>query len=261
MNTTIDGSYWLRFTQAPLILRSYVVFALAASALHLSGLFAPWLSSVTIPYTGWLGLTSYMFTLFFAISAILTPQRNQIYGVVALLGLGVLIGAFDTFWYTLGPGAGAPDFGNPYLTYHPYRPVITVLLPASWLLLLISPSMRKWIKNRAVKCPDCGDTLPMFCSPFKKTRRMWQVGGYLCARCGCETNMAGQKVTADTPPAPFPTRTWALLAVGLLVGVGLGASLILEVLAVAARQPRPVVAAPPVVVLPQQEPPFEVPVK
>jgi hypothetical protein len=102
-----------------------------------------------------------------------------------------------------------------------------------------------------VQCPDCGETLPLFYSPFKKTRRMWRAGGYLCARCGCETNMAGQKVTADTPPAPFPTLQWALLAVFLLIGVGLGTSLIV----VGAATPPPVaIAAPPVVVLPQQAP-------
>jgi hypothetical protein len=102
-----------------------------------------------------------------------------------------------------------------------------------------------------VNCPDCGETLPLFYSPFKKTRRMWRAGGYLCARCGCETNMAGQKVTADTPPAPFPTLQCALLAVFLLIGVGLGTSLIV----VGAATPPPVaIAAPPVVVLPQQAP-------
>jgi len=88
-----------------------------------------------------------MFTLYFAISAILTPQRKLVYAVALLLGLAVLFGAFDTFRHTLRPEAGTPDHGNPYLTYHPYRPVFTIVLPASWLLLLISPVMRKWIKT------------------------------------------------------------------------------------------------------------------
>ena len=147
MNAAVDGCYWLRFTQAPLLLRGYVVFALVASTLSFSVFFAPPLSAAIVPYTGWSGLTFYMFTLFFGISAILTPQRKQIYGVVALLGLAVLFGALDAFRHTLGPEAGTPDFGNLYLIYHPYRPVITILLPASWLLLLITPSMRKWTKN------------------------------------------------------------------------------------------------------------------
>ena len=74
---------------------------------------------------------------------------------------------------------------------------------------------------RRVDCPECGDRLPVFYSPFRKTRRVWRAGGYLCARCGCETNMAGQKVTADTPPAPFPSLQCASLVVALLVGIGL----------------------------------------
>ena len=76
-------------------------------------------------------------------------------------------------------------------------------------------------------------------------------GSYLCARCGCETNLAGQKVTADTPPAPFPILHCALLAVCLLIGVGLVATMIVvgERLAVP-----PVIAAPPVVAVPQQAP-------
>ena len=102
-----------------------------------------------------------------------------------------------------------------------------------------------------VKCPDCGDPLPVFYSPFKKTRRMWRADGYLCARCGCETNTAGQKVTADTPTSPFPTLQWILLAVFLVVGVGLAAS-VMHIGPVAAEPP--VVADPPAIVVPQQVP-------
>jgi len=79
-----------------------------------------------------------------------------------------------------------------------------------------------YFARRRVNCPDCGDPLPVLYSPLQKTRRMWRAGGYLCARCGCETNTAGQKITADTPPSPFPTLQWALLAVLLFVGVGAG---------------------------------------
>jgi DNA-directed RNA polymerase subunit RPC12/RpoP len=103
---------------------------------------------------------------------------------------------------------------------------------------------------RRIECPDCGVPLPVFYSPFRKTRRMWRAGGYLCARCGCETNMAGQKVTCDTPPAPFPALQWAVLALFLLVGVGLAASLTL----IGPAAPPVAVAAPPVVELPQQAP-------
>jgi hypothetical protein len=60
-------------------------------------------------------------------------------------------------------------------------------------------------------------------------------------------------VTADTPPAPFPTLQFALLAVGLLLGIGLASSLIRAGLAVAATPPA-VIAEEPVMDVPQQAP-------
>ena len=147
MSTIIDNGYRSRLIRAPLFLRAYIAFALTASVLSFSGWFAPHLNAAIIPYTGWSALSFYMFTLFFAISAVLTPQRNQVYAVVALLGLAVTFSAFDTFLHTLGSLTGRPDSGNPYLTYSPWRPVFTMLLPATWLLLLVSPVMRQWIKN------------------------------------------------------------------------------------------------------------------
>jgi len=111
-----------------------------------------------------------------------------------------------------------------------------ILLP--FLVVLFSMHCR-------VQCPDCGDPLPVIYSPFKKTRRMWRAGGYLCARCGCETDIVGRKVTADTPLPPVPVRRWALLIVALLAGLGLGPA----VSFLTAR-----VVAPPVVAPPQQVP-------
>jgi len=119
----------------------------------------------------------------------------------------------------------------------------TIWLPLSPFLAALAFVL--FHARRRVACPDCGDRLPALCSPFRKTRRMWRAGGYLCPRCGCETDAAGQKVTAATPPAPFPTRQWVLLAVLLAAGVGLGASVILI---------GPGEAAPPPVAAPQQAP-------
>ena len=121
---------------------------------------------------------------------------------------------------------------------------------APFLVFVVYLAYVHYLSLRRVMCPDCGDQLPMFYSPFKKTRRMWLAGGYLCPRCGCETDMAGRKVTADTPPAPFQTLQWALLAVLLLVGVGLAAGGTL----IRSAVPAVAVAAPPVVELPQQAP-------
>jgi len=54
---------------------------------------------------------------------------------------------------------------------------------------------------------------------------MWRAGGYVCALCGCETDMAGRKVTAGTAMPPFPAGQLALVGVLLLVGLGLGVAL------------------------------------
>ncbi len=75
--------------------------------------------------------------------------------------------------------------------------------------------------RRPMSCPECGDALPIFQSPLTKTRRQWLAGGYVCQRCGCEANLAGQKVTADSPPVRFPMVTVCLLFVAMLGGVGL----------------------------------------
>jgi len=130
--------------------------------------------------------------------------------------------------------------------------IILIMLIA--MMLLVPFAFLLFQSFQRVECPDCGETLRVFCSPSRKTRRMWRAGGYLCARCGCETNLAGQKVTADMPPAPFPTLHCALLAVFLLIGVGLVATLI----GVGERAPvAAVVADPPVV--PEIVPPPPVP--
>ena len=144
MNTTTASvGFWFRFTQAPLILRAYLVFAVFASVLSFSVFYAPPLYEASGPYTGWSGLTNYLFTLFFATSAIQTRDRKPIYGVAMLLGLFAIFGVIGIYWHTWGPDAGRSDFGNPYLVYHPWRPVFTVALPVAWLLLLISSTMRK----------------------------------------------------------------------------------------------------------------------
>jgi hypothetical protein len=60
------------------------------------------------------------------------------------------------------------------------------------------------VSRRRHDCPECGTVLPFVCSPLKKTRRMWLEGGCFCPRCGCETDAAGRKVEADTPPFSPP---------------------------------------------------------
>ena len=123
--------------------------------------------------------------------------------------------------------------------------MLNYLIPLSPLLVPLVFFLRYALWR--LDCPDCGAPLPKFYSPFRKTRRMWRAGGYLCARCGCETDMVGRKVTTDTALPPFPARQWVLVGVLLLVGLGLATA----GWYVAGRA----VAAPPAVAPPQLEPP------
>lgn len=74
---------------------------------------------------------------------------------------------------------------------------------------------------RRVDCPDCRAAMPFFVSPLRKSKRMWLHGGRICARCACETDDIGQKLTTGTPVPPFPTRPFMLAAVSCAVAFGL----------------------------------------
>lgn len=57
------------------------------------------------------------------------------------------------------------------------------------------------VKRRRA-CPGCNKPLPLIQSPFTKTRRQWFEGGYVCPNCGCEADITGKKVPAETAPQP-----------------------------------------------------------
>ena len=71
------------------------------------------------------------------------------------------------------------------------------------VLIVIAPIIPFFIillfSRRPKPCPDCGRLLPMFISPFKKTKRHWIEGGCLCPKCGCDVDTTGIKVPAGTP--------------------------------------------------------------
>ncbi len=147
VNRITRGSSWSRFNRAPIILRAYIVFAILASLLAMSPIFSSSLFAVIVPYAGWSGFTVYMSTLVIATKASLT-RRRRVYSVVSLLVLGVVIEIIDTVRQSLVP---FPDSGNPYLAYSPYRPFVTIVLPVMWMMLLMSPFMRKWINDPVTK--------------------------------------------------------------------------------------------------------------
>lgn len=73
------------------------------------------------------------------------------------------------------------------------HPVMIALAPFAILFAILLYGVM-----RRVNCPGCGARLYGLQSPFTKTRRQWLEGGYLCSRCGCETDLAGRKVENGT---------------------------------------------------------------
>lgn len=84
---------------------------------------------------------------------------------------------------------------------------------ASWIAPLPFLTFFVWLlfAERGKTCPDCRRPLPRFQSPFTKTRRQWAEGGFVCPDCGCETDLAGNKVAAGMAPQP----RWILVGVAL----------------------------------------------
>jgi hypothetical protein len=149
MSDTASGKVRFRdqFKAAPMILRIYFVFAAIAGAMGLSLFYARPLYEKLLPYTGWMGLYFYVMTLTAASTAIKEPQRKPLLHLTYLLGIMTFFGWFDYYVSTHGLHLGGPDDPNPYLAYHPYRPLVTVLVPGVWLLLILSLLPKRWTKG------------------------------------------------------------------------------------------------------------------
>jgi hypothetical protein len=89
------------------------------------------------PYIGGSLSMPYMFSLFFAWSAIFAPKddvrsrRAVMAAPVGMLLLYAAFGAGEYLWLR-----HLPDFHNPYLSANPWQPVWTVALPLAWALVI-----------------------------------------------------------------------------------------------------------------------------
>jgi hypothetical protein len=77
-----------------------------------------------------------------------------------------------------------------------------------------------------MSCPECGEPLSPFQSPFRKTKRQWIEGGYVCVKCGCESDLAAGKMGLNMP-LRFGKFVAAIVA---LIPLGVVAVLLLMVL-------------------------------
>jgi len=97
------------------------------------------------PYTGGSLAMPYMCSLYFAWSAIFTPENTPKARLAPV--------AFLLFYAVFGAGEylylmHLPDFHNPYLSANPWQPVWTVALPVAWALVIGGGQA---IKNRKAR--------------------------------------------------------------------------------------------------------------
>ena len=147
MNTTL----YTKFSAAPLELRVFATFSVLVTILGVAlPIFGPkQLWEAIVPFTGWTPGLGYMFGLFFTFALIYSksPPFALRFGIIAPLVLQII---FGLLMMAMSP---AKNFGNPYLTVSPWRPVWTVAIPALWIALLLSPRI-----SRFGKAPDNSPT-------------------------------------------------------------------------------------------------------
>lgn len=131
-------------TAAPAALLAYVAFAVVvtfwdcALLLHLT---QEWHASA-VPFTGWNASTFYAFSIVFAVALIFQHRRRRqmTLSITILLVVQIAYGIFQLCQ------ADRPNFGNPYLTVSPWRPVWTILIPTTWIVVLHTPSLNRFCR-------------------------------------------------------------------------------------------------------------------
>ena len=128
------------FSAAPLELRVFAVFStvVTVAGFVLTFLGPKRVSEAIIPFTGWSPNLGYLFGLYFVFALIFSRREALRLGVVGPLLVQIVFGLVDL------SRSGRENYGNPYLTVSPWRPVWTMAVPAIWVLVLYSPRMRKF---------------------------------------------------------------------------------------------------------------------
>ena len=162
MNTNL----YKEFLAAPLELRVFAIFSLVVTILSIAlPILGPkHLAEYIIPFTGWNPALGYMPGLIMSFSIIymkfppllLPPDKQSMVhralhhlytkSVPWLMRLGLIAPLAVQIVFGLLVDDKLPDnnFGNPYLTVSPWRPVWTVVIPALWIAILImAPQNRK----------------------------------------------------------------------------------------------------------------------
>jgi hypothetical protein len=109
------------------------------------------LKEAIIPYTGWSVSSSYSFIAIALVFLMNGYHNDPSYGIkviVFLLFISIIFGIAN-----IGSAFGVEDFGNPYLTVSPWRPVWTIIIPSIWVALLYTPGVNRYCEYLGKKYP------------------------------------------------------------------------------------------------------------
>lgn len=151
--------FWASFRQMPAVLQAYACFtllvflsgglALAALVRSAHGLTTPWTNS-------WSAVWHQMYLLTFSVLGMCpNPALNQWRKVIQgslcgllvgalLIGIGDMLSGLSAVRVTLAAQNAGPGF-----QYAPLRPVLYVVVPAFWILMLLSPQIWRWQTGKA----------------------------------------------------------------------------------------------------------------
>jgi Redoxin len=84
-----------------------------------------------VPFTGWSASGPYTYTIFFAVWYCIKREPRTLHPIAWVLLMYICVGIIRA----LEPAR--EDFGNPWLTVSPWRPVWTIAIPTLWLAFII----------------------------------------------------------------------------------------------------------------------------
>jgi hypothetical protein len=140
------SSFSLNFSTAPIELQCFFVFCTLATVFGF--LILPFLSEDMkgniIPVTGWNMAIPYAFnfvvlTSFFVRHGKTSARMNFQYGNILLVSIALVFGLYDLITW------GGGYEGNTYLFRSPLRPLWTIALPIIWIVVLLSPRIKKYV--------------------------------------------------------------------------------------------------------------------
>ncbi len=146
--TTAWSSFITNFSVAPVELKAFIYFCFIVSV-SVIGIRVSAIAETLIPITGW----NMGFVCIFNMILTIGPMRNPHgkmgilttqYGNILILTISTLFGLIDLLTYNGGYNS------NPYLSHSPWRPIWTIAIPIVWIIVLLSPRIKKYYQSLLV---------------------------------------------------------------------------------------------------------------